>query len=266
MGHIFWNEYIRLIDSGENVEVLALGDSWFHYPFNNLMTPLHGALEQPTIYVIGENGARADELCLGSWLANFRKLLIQYASIRLVCISAGGNDFAGVGDLDDRILAPDCSGAMALADCYRAGEPGGVFDAVEAAYRTIIAAVAAVRTDVTVLVHNYDYAIPDGRTLPGMRSWLKLPMDNVRVPLAGAPLAGLRREIVGDLIDQITLRLLELEATLNGPSQPAVELVWSAGTLNDSAWANELHPKPGGFSRLVNEAWSGPARRALGLS
>ena len=75
MGHIFWNETIQLIDSGENVDVLAIGDSWFHYPFNNLITPLHGALARPTIYVIGENGARADELSTGSWLANFRKML-----------------------------------------------------------------------------------------------------------------------------------------------------------------------------------------------
>ncbi len=265
IGHIYWNEYIRLIDSGENVDVLALGDSWFHYPFNNLMTPLHTALEGPTIYVIGENGARADELCRGSWRANFNKLLVQYPSIRLVCVSAGGNDFAGVGDLDDKILAPNCSGAATLAQCYRAGEPGSVFDAVAAAYRTIVAAVAAVRTDVTILVHNYDYAIPDGRTLPGMRSWLKLPMDNARVPTAGAPQSGLRREIVADLIDQHTLRLTDLEDVVGGPTQPRVALVWSAGTLADSAWANELHPKPSGFARLVDQCWSGPARAALGL-
>ena len=95
MGQIFWNEYYRLLDSGENVDVLAIGDSWFHYPANNLITPLHRALERPTIYVIGENGARADELARGSWLANFQKMLSQYPSIRLVSISAGGNDSRG---------------------------------------------------------------------------------------------------------------------------------------------------------------------------
>ena len=265
MGQIFYNEYFRLLNSGENVDVLALGDSWFHYPFNNLLNPLHEALERPTIYAIGESGARADELCAGSWRTNFEKLLTQFPSIRVVCISAGGNDFAGVGDLDDRILAPDCSGAATLAACYRTGQPGGVFDAVEAAYRTLIAAVAALRPDVTILVHNYDYAIPDGRTVAGLRSWLKLPMDNDRVPAVGAPLDGLRREIVRDLIDQHTLRLLDLEAELNAPGQPRIDVVWSAGTLSDTAWANELHPRVSGFNRLVAECWRGPARRALGL-
>ena len=265
MGHIFWNEYYRLLDSGENVDVLAIGDSWFHYPANNLITPLHAALERPTIYVIGENGARADELAAGSWLANFGKMLAQYPSIRLVSISAGGNDFAGVGDLDDRILRPDCSAATDVDACFRAGQPDAVFAAVAVAYRTLIGAVAAARPDVTVLVHNYDYAIPDGRSLPGMRSWLKLPMDNDRVPTAGAPRDGLRREIVRALIDLLTVHLSDLESSLNGPGRPAIELVWSAGTLDDTEWANELHPKSAAFARLVAECWSGPARDTLGL-
>jgi hypothetical protein len=263
MGHIFWNDSSRLVDSGETIAVLALGDSWFHYPFNNIVTPLYTALEQPTIYVIGESGARADELCTGSWLGNFRTMLVDYPQIRLVCVSAGGNDFAGIGDLDDKILAPDCSAATTLAACYRPLQPQGVFAAVEQAYRTILATIAAVRPDVPVLVHNYDYAIPDGRTLLGLKSWLKLPMDNDRVPTPGAPLGGLRREIVRDLIDRFTL---VLDAVESSPVPPRVELVWSAGTLSDGDWANELHPKPRGFAKLVSECWSGPARAALGLS
>jgi hypothetical protein len=262
MGHIFWNDSSRLVDSGETIAVLALGDSWFHYPFNNIITPLYTALEQPTIYVIGENGARADELCTGSWLANFRRMLVDYPQIKLVCISAGGNDFAGIGDLDDKILAADCSNATAVAACYRPLQPQAVFDAVEQAYRTLIATIGAVRPDVPVLVHNYDYAIPDGRTLLGLKSWLKLPMDNDRVPTPGAPLAGLRREIVRDLIDRFTLAL---DAVESAPAPPRVQLVWSAGTLSNNEWANELHPKPRGFEKLVADCWSGPARAALGL-
>ena len=265
MGHIFWNERIKLIDSGELVQVLAIGDSWFHYPANNLITPLYGALEQPTVYVIGENGARADELCKGTWLANFRTMLTDYPGIRLVCISAGGNDFAGIGDLDDKILKPDCGAATASDACYRLNEPAGIFGVVENAYRTLVSTVAAVRPDVTILVHNYDYAIPDGRTLPGMSSWLKLPMDNCRVPVAGAPSGGLRRDIVRSLIDHFTVSLDDLASSFAGPHQPSVKLVWSAGTLADTAWANELHPRSSGFNKLVNDCWGGPARMALGL-
>jgi hypothetical protein len=99
--------------------------------------------------------------------------------------------------------------------------------------------------------------------LLGLRSWLKLPMDNDRVPIAGAPLGGMRREIVRDLIDNFTLCLDDVRSTV---VQPKVELVWSAGTLADADWANELHPKPRAFQKLIEQCWSGPARQALGLS
>lgn len=264
MGSIFWNERQRLLASGEQVEVLLTGDSWFHYPANNLATPLWNAVGNRTTYVVGENGARADELCAGGWLRHFEQILSDYPGIRLVAISAGGNDFAGVGDLDDKILAADCSAAGDVDDCFRANEPGGVFDVVNAAYRTLIASVARLRPGATILLHNYDYAIPNGRTLLGLRSWLKLPMDNCRVPTPGAPAGGIRRGLVGALIDHFTLALENLEDDGNAGA-PKVDLVWSAGTLRDSEWANELHPTPGGFNRIVAQCWAGPARKALGL-
>ena len=265
MGHIFVNQYFQLINSGENVDVLAIGDSWFHYPNNNLVPPLYGVLEQPTLYVLGDNGARADELCAGSWFANFTRMLTDYPTIKLVCTSAGGNDFAGVGDLDDKILKADCSAATSAEQCFRTGQPGGVFAAVVASYRTLLDAVSAMHPGLPVLLHNYDYAIPDGRTLPGMRSWLKLPMDNCRVPTAGAPLGGIRREIVRILIDHFTLALDALEAAYTGGTKARAELVWTAGTLGNAEWANELHPKPRAFNRLGREGWRTPARRAVGL-
>ena len=75
-------------------------------------------------------------------------------------------------------------------------------------------------------------------------------------------MGGIRREIVRDLIDNFTLCLDDVRSTV---VQPKVELVWSAGTLADSDWANELHPKPGAFQKLIEQCWSGPARQALGL-
>jgi len=58
MGRIYWNDSSRLVDSGAPIDVLAIGDSRLPYAFNNLITPLHAALEQPTMHVIGESGAR----------------------------------------------------------------------------------------------------------------------------------------------------------------------------------------------------------------
>jgi hypothetical protein len=109
MGHIFWNERIKLIYSGEMVDVLAIGDSWFHYPFNNLMTPLYEALARPTIYVIGESGARADELSTGSWLASFGAML---AELYPTAIRGSGQGFVYNIGRGLSALAPFVVGAL----------------------------------------------------------------------------------------------------------------------------------------------------------
>jgi hypothetical protein len=57
MGRIYWNDSSRLVDSGAPIDVLAIGDSRLRYAFDNLITPPHTALEQPTMHVIGERGA-----------------------------------------------------------------------------------------------------------------------------------------------------------------------------------------------------------------
>ncbi|HZQ62161.1 MAG TPA: GDSL-type esterase/lipase family protein [Casimicrobiaceae bacterium] len=266
MGKIFWNDETALADAGEDIDVLAIGDSWFHYPFNNLVTPLHAALERPTMFVLGECGARADELGNGYWLDRFRRLLNVHSNVRLVCISAGGNDFAGLGDLDAKILRGDCSGAGDVGACYRPGAPDDVFEDVKAALRALLGTVSDVDASMPVLLHNYDYAIPDGRTIAAIPCWLKLPMDNCRVPAEGTPRQGLRRDLVRDLIDRYTLCVDALADEVQRDAELArPHLVWSAGTLRDDEWANELHPTPGGFRRLVRDAWSGPARAALNL-
>ena len=74
-----------------------------------------------------------------------------------------------------------------------------------------------------------------------------------------------RRDIVRALIDEQTLALDALSATYGGGTKARVELVWSAGTLGNSDWANELHPKPNAFNRLVGECWRKSARKAMGL-
>jgi hypothetical protein len=262
---IFWNDTQRLEDANRGLDVLAIGDSWFHYPFNNLITPLHSALRQPVIFALGESGARADELGSGYWLARFERMLHDYPGIRLVCISAGGNDFAGLGDLDAHILRADCSAAQDVDSCYRPNGPEQVFDGVDVAYRALLGAVARANPALPVLLH-YDYAIPDGRTIAAIPCWLKLPMDNCRVPPSADPRTGLRRDIVRDLIDRFTLHLDGLVDAAAAEPLARPELVWSAGTLTDREWANELHPTPRGFDRLVRDAWSGPARAALGIA
>jgi hypothetical protein len=56
---------------------------------------------------------------------------------------------------------------------------------------------------------------------------------------------------VNHLIDRFTIVMQALEQ-----SNPMVRFVRSAGCLKKSEWANELHPKPAGFTKLALERWA----------
>ncbi|MEP7083382.1 MAG: hypothetical protein ABI854_01495, partial [Betaproteobacteria bacterium] len=93
----------------------------------------------------------------------------------------------------------------------------------------------------------YDYAIPTGLGFLGLGQWLKAPMDACRVPAKdGLQPGSLRRRVVAMLIDALGERLRQLEVDYGGK----VICIPTPGTLADDEWINELHPTPGGFSRI----------------
>jgi hypothetical protein len=139
--------------------------------------------------------------------------------------------------------------------CWAPGEPDGLLARVKAAYEQVIARVRDDGFAGPVVVHNYDYAIPTGQGFFLFGKWLKAPMELAQVPEA------LRRPLIRELIDR-------LEGLLEGLDDPAaqVHVVRSAGTLTESEWANELHPTPEGFDRLVRECWMPVVAPLLGIA
>jgi len=243
----YWDE-VRMNGAGEFPHVLALGDSWFWYPFNNLLTPLFNYWGgNRVILAQGMVGAEAVDLAAGQWLREFRRVLKwNKSTIRTVLISAGGNDFAGMDDMS-RILNADCSNAATGEDCFNAAEAQALmFHDVAGAYRTLLGEVAQHCPESFVVLHNYDYAIPTGKGIFGIGHWLKDPMDAVGVPAAVQPLA------VDYLIDTFSSALAQVQHEF--PERTL--LVNSVGTLGPADWANELHPTPAGFNKLVERAWA----------
>ena len=247
-----------LLDEYENggADIVALGDSWFHYPGSNLLEALNRALSRSfVIAAYGENGASAVDYMkprhLPFWTG---RVQLNAMRMRAFLISGGGNDFAGVRDFS-RIIRLDCAAATSVAECWRDGEPDGLFGRVGDAYERIIARARADGFNGPVVVHNYDYAIPTGKGFFLFGKWLKAPMDLAQVPSA------LRRPLVRELIDR-------LEIMLKGLDDPAAQVhcVESSGTLAEDEWANELHPTPEGFDRIVRERWIPVVAPLLGVA
>ena len=121
-----WDE--RQLD-GISPTILAIGDSWFWYPFNNLANPLHRILNRSREHIIlvrGRNGATTSEYVKGrvreqiEW--DLDKAQGYGRTIQAVFLSGGGNDFAGPDDMGS-ILNPDCSAFSRPAECYRPEQP-----------------------------------------------------------------------------------------------------------------------------------------------
>jgi lysophospholipase L1-like esterase len=177
----------------------------------------------------------------------FQTALDDYAgNLTHVFISAGGNDFAGYDDFA-AILKQNCATAATPADCYDTLAMQALFTQIFGDIETLIREVNSRAPNAQVRLHNYDYAIPDGRHALGAGQWLKVPMDSRNVPQpASLARGGFRREVVATLIDTFGA----WQQNLAGKCANTV-FVRTAGTVADDAWLDELHPKANGFKRIA---------------
>ncbi len=267
-GYSAWN-------AGEYPVVLAIGDSWFWYPGNNLLESLanHPKLKDPYRHMVrlGENGALLSEYVdlpgrpgrLGQRLKDLlRRDPMQYFSV--FAVSGAGNDAVdySLG------LAADCSGAASAADCVSAEGMSALLREVTKAMslllHEVLWAFEAQGRAAVVLLHGYDYAVPDGRGfalagIPFAGPWLARAMDARGVPQAH------RQGFVRILIDRLNAAFARYATPAAG-----IHFVDSRGTLDSGAgyqndWENELHPTPAGFDRIVDRKWM-PVLRTLGIA
>ena len=260
--NIYWDEYV-LRDDHLTASVLAIGDSWFWYPFpgGSLLNALSPALasKQHVVLAVGRNGAEAFDYVHGTYRMLVDRLLKLHGGAHTsgVFISGGGNDFAGYNDLRP-LLAPDCTGAPDEAACYQDAFGNDTLtpfmEDIRVNLDTLIDRVFyRVGEGAVVFLHNYDYAIPSGHGVGGS-TWLLPALDAAKVPPA------LRSKCINLLIDRYTDELNLLAAKYS----PRIEVVDTRGTLTAQDWANELHPKPAGFAKIAAR-WL-PQLQAHGLA
>jgi hypothetical protein len=255
---------------GEFAAILAIGDSWFWYPKNNILQALleHPALKDDyrNIQMLGYNGAAINQYVgSGKYATAFqnelRPLSSQYYSA--VLISGGGNDA-----VDYKLgLKADCSGLSNAEDCI---DPDGLDNLM----RDISGSLGLMVHDIAwafgkqnrmadVFIHGYDYSIPDGRgfSLAGLQfggAWLKPALDAAKVAADDMPL---RTAICHLLLDKVNAVL----ENFDNPSQ-GVHYIDCLGVLRQDAnyredWDNELHPTFSGFKKIVDQRWIPVMRR-----
>lgn len=259
---VFWDEVAMERSGRGTATILAIGDSWFWYlmPGGSLANVL-GDVVDPKGHVIlakGMSGAEAFDYVDGKYKTAVREALRLYGSgLSAVFISGGGNDFAGFNDLRP-LLKRDCAAETTAKACFRTGAGGlkAFFDNIDQHYRALIGLIyTRTSLDCHIVLHDYDYAQPNGKGVLGRPGWLLPALVDAGVP------EGLRQGCVNHLIDAFHGVLAGI-----AKGDPAhLHVVDSRGTLEPGDWANELHPKRAGFNKIGQQCWK-PLLQSLQLA
>jgi hypothetical protein len=261
MDSYYWDEF-KMKNDGANPTILAIGDSWFWYPFVggsliNYLGPLV-ANKSHVILAKGMNGAEAFDYVDGKYAKIVLDALRFYgADLSAVFLSGGGNDFAGFNDLRP-LLKDNCSGETTAKGCFRGGDSGlkGFLDRIDEYYRKLIGVVySRTSPDCIIVMHSYDYAVPNNKGIFGDKGWLKPALLDASVP------AILHQDCVNLLIDSFHNVLTKITKM----DTEHLFVVDSRGTLTAHDWANELHPKGTGFKKIAKTKWK-PLLERIGLA
>jgi hypothetical protein len=239
--------------------LVAEGDSWFDYPFNDVLTKLqdeHGyAVEKvahrgDSIEEMAYSGGQLDDLCRA-----IQKVVRTGVAPRAILLSGGGNDLAGeqFGMLLNHAGSP--------IGGFNEDVVRGVVDVrVRLAIITIVAQVTQVCVKLTgervpIVTHGYAHPVPDGRGVLG--GWGPLPGSWLRPGFYEKGFGSLDHNtaLMADLIDRFNGMLNEVAKLPNHGHVTVVDLrkTLSNGDQYKNRWANELQPTESGFGAVADE-------------
>jgi len=240
----------------------ALGDSWFDYPFHDVLKELedgHGYSVESTAH----KGDPIEKMAyVGGQMDDFarklEKIQARGAVPKAVLISGGGDDVAGneFGMLLNHADSPIAGwNDDVVAGLVNLGER------IYTAYHTMIAGVQAIfvqyfpARELHVLVHGYDYPVPDGRGFfggwPFPGPWLEPGFREknftdlqARIDLMRTLMDQFNTLVASLAVPNVNIHYLDLRNTLS---------TVLAGDAYQQDWANELHPTEKGFAAVANK-------------
>lgn len=240
--------------------LVAEGDSWFDYPFYDVLKTLDDAFGY-RVESVSHRGDAVESMAYGGGqIDEFVRCLERVARDGripvAVLLSGGGNDVTG----------PEF--AM-LLDHKHSPVPGlnatvldGVIDQrIRTAYVQILSQVTFVcrqlwpnEPAIPILVHGYDYPVPDGRGFLG--GWGPLPGPWLEPGFRQKQYSEMpeRIAIAATLIDRFNDMLNSIVAMAAFKHVSYVNLRGTLSTNPGSyrkSWGNEMHPTREGFSAVA---------------
>jgi len=157
--------------------LIAEGDSWFDYPLHDVLKDLDDLYGYDVESVAHKGDTVEDMAYSGGQLDEFsrrvEKVLRNGVKPKAILLSGGGNDIAG----DEFAILLNHAGSSISG--FNDDIVTGVIDQrLNDAYVTILQAITTICQEqigepVPIIIHGYDYAVPDGRGFLG--GWWLLP-------------------------------------------------------------------------------------------
>lgn len=240
----------------------AAGDSWFDYPFHDVLKDLediHGYNVESTARAGDPMEKMAYHLGqLDDLPRKLDKIKALGAVPRACLLSGGGDDIAGneFGMLLNNAFSPLRGWDQDIVN-------GVVNDRIRTAYITMISCMDSLVNDrfgksLPILVHGYDYPVPDGRGYLGVLGhylfgpWLapgfrEKNFDDGQLPL--------RIQMMHDVIDLFNGMVQSLTSQFSFLHYVNVRNTLSTVLPVEykTWWDNELHPTPQGFEKVTRE-------------
>lgn len=247
-----------VLPEGSAGVLVAEGDSWFNYPWTDILRILedeHGYDVESAAHF----GDTVEEMAYaGGQLERFSRLLEKQlrrrSAPKAILLSGGGNDL--VGEEFGMLLDHAASAAPGINEQVVSGL---IDQRVRLAYITIIGGVTEIckhwiQRPLPILVHGYDYAVPDGRGFLGGWAILPGPWLEPGFREKGFARMSARMPIVRELIDRFNIMLAEMAAMPEFAHVHYVDLRKTLSTGRDykQYWDNEMHPTVKGFHLVTD--------------
>lgn len=238
--------------------LIAEGDSWFDYPWTDVLRLLedeHGY----DVESVAHKGDRVEEMAyaggqLEELSRRLEKLLRNGKVPSAVLLSGGGNDIAGA---EFGMLLNHASSA--IAGLNESIVSGVIDQRIRTAFITILSAITEIskqwiQRPLPILVHGYDYPVPDGRGFLG--GWAFLPGPWLQPGFREKGFAKIDdcKALMKKLIDRFNTMIADVASQ---PQFKHVTYVDLRKTLSVAGnykqyWANELHPTAKGFGLVTD--------------
>lgn len=238
--------------------LVAAGDSWFDYPFHDVLKDL----EDNYGYNVNSTAHAGDPIekmayHLGQ-LDDFPRQLDKVKDLdavpRAALLSGGGDDIAGAefGMLLNNAFSPIAGWDKEVVD-------GVLNDRIYTAFLAMLSGMDALiqgrfGKSLPILVHGYDYPVPDGRGYLGafghflFGPWLEPGFREKNFTVVAK-----RVEMMRDVIDRFNLVVQSLTERFPFVVYVDVRNTLSTGADYTDWWDNELHPTGPGFEKVTDK-------------